>query len=86
MVKKYVLRPGVIYSKNDDDPHHIDAPTLARLYGVLMSECIVIHQNEKRISQFGDLSKMISLYPDYHGNYKLPPRDEQGSGRKDGKT
>lgn len=31
---RYVLHPGPIISKNDGDLHYINAPRLARLYGL----------------------------------------------------
>ena len=39
----YILFPGMVVSKADGDVHYIDAPTLARLYGLDIRECIV-HQ------------------------------------------
>jgi len=41
MKKKYVLHPGPLYSRTDDDEHFVGAADLARLYRVRMSECYV---------------------------------------------
>lgn len=38
---RYILHPGWVESWNDGDRHYIDAPKLARLYGVPWNQCIV---------------------------------------------
>lgn len=83
---KYVLRPGIIPSKNDKDRHFIDAPTLARLYGVRMQECVIIDLNDPQVYVDSEnkpvkrgytreqLDALIWLYPRYDGNYTLPEK------------
>lgn len=77
MKRRFRLLPGPVRSRNDDDVHWIDAPTLARLYGVRMGECFV---GEPRA---GDPSDLVELYPRRDGNYQrpVPPPEEWTIGR-----
>lgn len=73
--RKYVLHPGIITSRNDGQPHHIDAGRLADLYRVRMSDCVV-HREPRAF----DRSHREPVYPDYYvhlyprpdGVYELP--------------
>lgn len=68
MAIKYALHPGHVVSASDGDQHYISATTLAHLYGVPFSECLVVtaftHQRR--------LSGLIHLYPRHNGDYTLP--------------
>jgi hypothetical protein len=77
MKVRYRLLPGHVRSANDRDVHFIDAPTLARLYGVRMGECLVGE------SKFGDPPGLIDLFPRRDGNYltPVPPPEEWTLGR-----
>ena len=66
---RYVLCPGWVKSKSDGDLHYITAPRLAQLYGVRVNDCAV-WDSEK--PQPGGRPEGIYLYPDYHGDYRLP--------------
>lgn len=66
---RYVLHPGFVFSKNDDDRHFIDARTLARLYDVPLKDCVVIDQSQRGYRQHPE---DVHLRPDYSGNYELP--------------
>ena len=71
---KYILCPGEVRSE-DRDIHFIDAPTLARLYGVKLSECIIRdYRNPKTLQGYDStyLNSLIWLSPKLKGNYKLP--------------
>ena len=68
MAIKYVLCPGPVMSKSDGQWHHIDARTLARLYGVPMSECVV-YDPRRQVESLG----LIRLTPRYHGDYTVRP-------------
>ena len=76
-MKKYVVCPGNIVSRNDGDTHYIGPYQLMRLYGVDPNECEIYEpalwwsesyykMEEKRYQG------MIKLKPRYDGNYLLP--------------
>lgn len=68
---RYVLHPGWVTSKFDGDRHFIEGPTLARLYGVNILDCVFIDELQYR-EQEGD----IHLFPQYSGDYTLPKTKE----------
>jgi hypothetical protein len=45
-MKLWLLEPGWIRSPTDGDRHYISAPTLARIYGLRIDECIVATTRE----------------------------------------
>ncbi len=64
---KYAVHPGWITSKHDGQRHYIGIAALVRLYKIQAKEWIVWN------SHFGHLwEDYIHLYPNYHGNYRLP--------------
>lgn len=67
MIKRYILRPGWIFSRNDGDRHYISAPQLAQLYGVSMQECFIA-RDETSLTD----TALIALEPRYDGNYEIP--------------
>jgi len=67
--KKYVVSPGIILSKNDNDTHYISASQLIELYGVDPCECIIeTERNRKELSRYLNL---VWLYPIMGGNYTI---------------
>ena len=72
---RYILHPGHVLSKNDDDLHFINAHQLAKLYGVDIRECVFGDMPGYR-EQEGD----IHLRPQYDGNYTLPFTDASNKG------
>ncbi len=70
---KYIVYPGSMMSKNDNQIHHISAHQLICLYGVKREECIIASSTD-RIQKM-DSSHLTPLYPRYDGNYKL---DKEG--------
>jgi len=70
-MKKYIIYPGYIESKNDKESHYIDAQKLMYLYNVKESECI-IYNSEKDLYGIteSNLSQLIQLFPLRNGNYK----------------
>jgi hypothetical protein len=67
-VTRFVLHPGYVTSPNDGDRHYIGARQLADLYGVRLSECVVIDPERPRISLgHGDLSAYLHLFPSAEG-------------------
>ncbi len=64
---KYILFPGNITSKNDNQIHYISASMLIKLYKVNPKECIEFSRtiNEK------EYQNLIELHPRYDGNYKV---------------
>lgn len=71
-MKKYLLLPGMVRSRTDGDQHFIDAPTLARLYGVKWSECVVSHDSFRDCDLGRNHEGLICLEPRFDGNYTLP--------------
>lgn len=63
---RYVLHPGIVFSRTDGDVHHVGARRLADLYGV----------NPRRAEVYDEHARYpdnaIHLYPDDSGRYKLP--------------
>lgn len=41
MLKKYVLFPGYVRSRNDGQYHRVGVGALCRLYGVRLQDCII---------------------------------------------
>jgi len=68
--KKYLLCPGYILSKTDNDRHYISAEKLAQLYNVPMTQCIIQPERPEEARMI-DTSKLIILRPQYHGCYDI---------------
>lgn len=68
-MKKYVVYPGYIDNKNDNETHFIDYPTLIRLYNVPPNECVCMtgHMSDRG----KNIEGLIKLYPDYYGHYEI---------------
>jgi hypothetical protein len=73
-MKKYALYPDYIISKTDGEKHYITAKDLARLYGVKMSECIIVETLDDILSTRD--KDLIALYPRYDGDYILPEKED----------
>lgn len=69
-MKKYLVIPGNVISKNDGDEHYISANELIRLYGVQRDDCVIADPSMPRgyYSKYADL---ILLVPRYDGDYSL---------------
>ncbi len=71
--KKYILHPGNLIDSVTGDSTRVSAPTLAKLYGVSLSECVVLSTHGK--AQFrkitSDLSGFTHLYPRADGVYEI---------------
>lgn len=63
--KRYLVRPGVVWSKTDGERHYIDAHRLMDLYRVNPAECVI-----ERPGVRGE--GLILLAPRSDGNYTLP--------------
>jgi hypothetical protein len=75
---KYALYPGYVVSQNDGQRHFVSHDHLAMLYGVRLSDCLIVTTHMLRhYPQYKGLieraEKLIALRPRYDGNYKLPP-------------
>lgn len=66
---KYVVYPGLVDSLNDGVTHYVSAPKLIELYNVYPQECIICHSRKDLVGY--DVSKLIPLFPDRTGKYKL---------------
>jgi len=69
--KKFVLYPGYVISQYDGQKHYISAIQLARLYGVLFSECVVVYLDSLSSLKGRDLSGLMPLFPKEDGDYRL---------------
>jgi hypothetical protein len=67
-MKKYIIYPGYVESKNDSEMHYIDANKLISLYNIKKSECIIINKESDKIGIVE--SNFIQLFPLRNGNYK----------------
>lgn len=86
---RFCLHPGSVVSVNDGERHHVGALQLAMLYGVKMSECVVVDpsRHDARPGLTEDLSRLLHLYPSTQGaaywriseaerqQYPLPARE-----------
>lgn len=78
MIKKYLVLPGFVTSRNDGDRHFIDARKLMMLYKVNPEECVIrpdITRHEHRA--WKEPEGLIHLYPRYDGNYNLPEKENE---------
>lgn len=66
-VKKYVVIPGWVTSKNDYGEHYITAQQLISLYRVNPSDCHILNNDKFFEPQEGQ----IVLRPRYDGDYSL---------------
>ena len=73
-VKKFVCCGDYVISKTDGQRHYISASKLVKLYRLDPGECILSdHYARTWVSYNVDstVEKLIFLYPDYYGNYKI---------------
>ena len=87
---KYVIYPGEVVSESDGEKHFIGAEQLARLYGVDLTECMVVDDRRKftpaSMMSWRKDSGLIHLYTRSDGDYKLPAINKRGyvlSNKKD---
>jgi hypothetical protein len=69
MKPRYMLHPGIVRSRHDNDRHFIDAGELARLYCLKPGEYFVWNETHCRGCRLDDF---IHLYPSYEGKYGRP--------------
>lgn len=70
---RIILHPGPVKSATDGQEHYIDAPTLARLYGVDLKDCLVHDfRREETYRGFWARRDDVHLYPRRDGNYDRP--------------
>ena len=67
-MKKYLIRPGYIYSTNDKDKHFISAIMLINLYRVNPRECVIEHP----AMHYQPEPDLIILEPQADGSYSIP--------------
>jgi hypothetical protein len=64
---KYVVAPGTIRSKADNNLHFIKSDQLIRLYGVDRAECFILRSGDTTPGHLNDLPVLMPLY---HGEYR----------------
>jgi len=70
-MKRYILHPGYVESKNDGQRHFIGAAELSRLYGVDMRNCVIDDESGLGMRGVRPAPTDVHLYPSYHGDYTL---------------
>jgi hypothetical protein len=72
MRKKYIVIPGYITSKNDNDVHYISSAKLMALYNVNPKECFLYTEEDyERRKHMEQLKALKVLRPQYSGDYSL---------------
>lgn len=71
MMKRFVLVPGYVTSKNDGELHYVSVHALARLYGLNIEDCTVSEYGEIGVEK----ACCTVFSPDPTGRYDLPIRD-----------
>ncbi len=66
-MKKYLLCPGHIISRNDGEVHYVAEEQLIRLYGVNSDECV----SKKDAKKYKELT-LLKLFPRPSGIYRVP--------------
>ena len=73
---KYLVLPGEIKLQTDGEIRYISAGKLMYLYGVPISECIVIRKQADRKWKLRNINRdLIPLRPQFDGNYSLPEQE-----------
>jgi hypothetical protein len=68
--RRIILHPGEVFSEHDRQRHFIDAPRLARLYGVRLEDCLVQdYRNPESYRGFYARKNDMHLYPRKDGSY-----------------
>ena len=68
-LKKYIVFPGIVWSKNDSDRHYIGYARLCRLYGISPEETV----DGSRHFRVADVMDLIVLSPCFEGDYVIDP-------------
>ncbi len=73
-MKRYLILPGKVFSREDHQMHHISAQQLMQLYSVAPEECVVLHNEgvHGRVGLDNDfLDSLLWLAPRYDGDYHI---------------
>lgn len=65
-MKKYVIYPGWVGSRNDGDRHFVSSTQLMELHRVAPSECVIMRSG---VRPHGVSKDLIPLFPRTDGNY-----------------
>ena len=68
-MKKYIVRPGYVFSRSDGDRHYVSAGQLMNLHGVCISECIIIRSSQDHYKLRHINRDLIDLFPRADGQY-----------------
>lgn len=70
-MKRYMLHPGWICSKNDGDWHFIGVGQLVQAYRINIKECLVCASCQGREAlPCTNEGNLINLFPRYDGDYE----------------
>lgn len=67
---KYIICPGKVMSKNDQQIHYINSDSLVHLYNVNKEDCIIANEYNYHFLK-EKYKNAILLFPKYSGNYKI---------------
>lgn len=77
--KKYIVRGGLIRSRNDRQLHHVSAREVASLYRVPHEECIFPNEDELDSKiQKGFVNQLKTLSPRSDGKYIISNQSTKG--------
>ena len=70
-MKKYLLVPGRVTSKNDGNVHYVSSADLMHMYRVRPYECVVFPPGHETPEEMAARYDLRILRPRFDGNYKL---------------
>ncbi|WP_151867650.1 hypothetical protein [Acinetobacter soli] len=81
--KKYIVRGGLVTSRNDHQRHHVSAREVASLYGVPHNECIFPSdaQLDSEVQQ-GYSNHLQTLKPRNDGKYDMAYQSTKGTSQQ----
>lgn len=68
---RFILHPGFIVSASDGQEHYVGARKLSALYGVRLSDCIVVSPDVGLGLGYRPTPDDVHLYPRVDGDYSV---------------
>lgn len=72
--KRYALHPGRVFSHHCGRTQFVSAPKLARMYGVCMSQCVIVEG-----AADDEHPELVHLHPRSDGNYSLDVAESEAA-------
>ena len=77
-MKLFLLKPGYVLSRTDNDTHYIGERQLCRLYDVKRDECVIAGTSGHAPGLSRDIENaLMKLHPRYDGNYVPISQDDR---------